>query len=382
MCTCVAGEEGKEKKRKREEEKEKKGEKKKKKTKKVDEGDDPQWSADVELDDEEQNDLMEEKRQNELEDIEADLRAEEEQAQQTLDNNLDEALQGTTTSFGDDEQVRVETDVEEDEMKTFETWSVTCREAKRHFYLTNTNTGHCTCPDHTTVGYICKHLFRGLLMCGKTMRDLPSTVTNAPHLCNDVDVCKATDVDMMYDSDLVRVNYKSAVEDRAELPPGGSPTSSRPSSPPRPPSPPLPSTSPSLGKPTPERNLNLAKDILRSKWLQDVKILNTWAHQEMPDEVYGQCQEVVNESVNQIRALLDEAMVPGDFTIFGRAKGSNSRVSHSITKNKSLRGTKRVMGKDEAEFPVKREKGRPKSNKPKLPRLETLKTLGEATSLP
>jgi hypothetical protein len=378
----VAGEEGKEKKRKREEGKEKKGEKKKKKTKKVDEGDDPQWSAEVELDDEEQNDLMEEERQNELEDIEAELRAEEEQAQQTLENNIDEAFQGTTTSFEDDEQVRAETDVEEDETRTFETWSVTCREAERHFYLTNINIGHCTCPDHTTVGYICKHLFRGLQMCGKTMRDLPSTVTNAPHLCNDVDVCKATDVDMMYDSDLVRVNHKSAVEDSAESPPEASPTSSRPSSPPLPPSPPLPSTSPSLGEPTPERNLNLDKDILRSKWLQDVKILNTWAHQEMPDEVYGQCQELVNESVNQIRALLDEAMVPGDFTIFGRAKGSNSRVSHSITKNKTLRGTKTVAGKGEAEFVEKRGKGRPRENKPKLPRWETLETLGETTSLP
>lgn len=378
----MAGEEGKEKKRKREEEKEKKGEKKKKKTKKVDEGDDPQWSAEVELDDEEQNDLMEEQRQNELEDIEADLRAEEEQAQQKLDNNMDEALQGTTTSFEDDEQVRVETEVEEDETRTFETWSVTCREAERHFYLTNTNTGHCTCPDHTTVGYICKHLFRGLQICGKTMRDLPSTVTNAPHLCNDVDVCKATDVDKMYDSDLVRVNYKSAVEDSAELPPVGSPTSSRPSSPPLPPSPPLPSTSPSLGEPTPERNLNSDKDILRSKWLQNAKIINTWAHQEMPDEVYGQCEEVVKESVNKIRALLDEAMVPGDFTIFGKAKGSKSRVSHSITKNKTLRGTKTVAGNDEAEFPKGKERGRPRENKPKLPRWETLETLGETTSLP
>jgi hypothetical protein len=47
--------------------------------------------------------------------MEEDLRAEEEQARQTLDNNMDEALQGTTTSFEDDEQVRVETDVEEDE---------------------------------------------------------------------------------------------------------------------------------------------------------------------------------------------------------------------------------------------------------------------------
>jgi hypothetical protein len=182
---------------------------------------------------------------------------------------------------------------------------------------------------------------------------------------------------MMYDSDLVRVKYKYAVEDSAESPPEGSRTSSRPSSPPLPPSPPLPSTSPSLGEPTPERNLNLAKDILR----RIVKTLNTWVHQEMPDEVHGQCQELVNESVNQIRALLDEAMVPGDFTFFGRAKGSNSRVSHSITKNKSLRGAKTVAGKDELSSRLI-EKKDALMGKPKLPRWDTLETLGETTSLP
>jgi hypothetical protein len=65
----------------------------------------------------------------------------------------------------------------------------------------------------------------------------------------------------------------------------------------------------------------------------------------MPDEVYGQCQELVNESVNQIRALLDEAMVPGDFTIFDRAKAQIAESPTASQKTRPHVGQRRLRVK-------------------------------------
>eukprot|EP00959_Pyramimonas_sp_CCMP1952_P259473 5424991-Pyramimonas_sp.AAC.1 len=75
----------------------------------------------------------------------------------------------------------------------------------------------------------------------------------------------------------------------------------------------------------------------------------------MPDAVYLQCEKEVTECTNAIRDILKAATMPGEFTVFRKAKGSNSRTPHNITKNKTLRGTKRSAL--EPEFSEGRERG-------------------------
>lgn len=55
-------------------------------------------------------------------------------------------------------------------------------------YLTNIRMGTCSCPDRVVVGFVCKHLFCALQHAGKDISALPKTVTEAPHLCVDLEI--------------------------------------------------------------------------------------------------------------------------------------------------------------------------------------------------
>ena len=65
----------------------------------------------------------------------------------------------------------------------------------------------------------------------------------------------------------------------------------------------------------------------------------------------------------------------GEFGITGRAKGSKARTTHSITKGKSLRGTKG------GEFKRRQGRGRPREKKPALPNVKDIGTLDDITNL-
>ena len=346
----------------------------------------------------EENDKKEQELQHELEDIEEDLREEEEMIQQSLEEDLMGAMRGEVSNIREEESGDAGLDLHQGEKEQFERWVEDCKKKQEHVYITNVVTGECSCPDQSTVGYVCKHLFRALQLSGKTMLDLPSSVVNAPHLSNDVEVCRTAFIDSpieqqddcgsfdwghvtMTHPDVVKVTFEPTTtpEDAPELPaPGDAEPPLQPSGPT------IASTSAVhsqlIERAAAEKNLAKAKAVSQSKWLQEAKVITSWANLEMPDEVYMQLQQMLSNCADAMREVLKAATVPGEFTVVGKAKGSRSRTPHSITNNKSLRGTKRnADGKDE--FVKKRGRGRPRENKSALPRWDTLKKLGDLSTV-
>ena len=346
---------------------------------------------------EQDEDAKEEQRADELEAIEDEMRDAEDILDAGLEQDVCDALNGEVSKHKDDDDGAVEElTMEEGEKNLFEEWLKRCRDTKQHVYVTNISTGECTCPDQATVGYVCKHLFRGLHLAGKTMLDLPSSVTGKPHLTNDMEVCKTTFVDVPFEQqedcgmygwgsvsmthpDVVKVSFghtpaldtahaqHSHLHDSSNTPPSN--TDSIPK---------LPTTA--SERAAAEESLRSAKALSLSRWLQNLKMQTSWAHSEMPDEVFFQCEKIVEKCTSEIRDVLKAATVPGEFTVFGKAKGSNSRTPHSTTKNKTLQGTKRNAG--EPDFVQGKEKGRKKNkNKKTLVPWDKLKKLGVPSTL-
>ena len=308
-----------------------------------------------------------------LEDFEEHLLEVEEEKQAALERDLDKVLNGDNSStLLADEDVGEDDKEEEGESTTFQGWLKRCVEEQRHFYLTNIHTGECACPDRSMVAYICKHLMRGLHMSGNTMMDLPWSVVNAAHLCNDVEACKGVRMGVRRDTMVVNPSKGSSPDTEAcEYP---LQDDGPPPSPPSSPSPVAasPSTSPSTaGEPTPDSNLQSmpTRRMMQNQCEQGLKVLTSYAHAEMPDEVYSSFTEKVEELLQTAREIFQEASVPGEFGVMGKGKGSQSRKTHSITHNKTLRGTKGN------EYDTCRTKGRPGLNKPKLPDWQTINSL-------
>lgn len=126
---------------------------------------------------EEQEEAKEEQLEDELEDIEDELREAEDSDQC---NSQRDALDLLDSSDGDIGDVREDLvfDLERCENDEFEKWAKECKAQDKHVYITNIITGECSCPDRSTVGYVCKHIFRALHISGKTFLDLPRSVTD------------------------------------------------------------------------------------------------------------------------------------------------------------------------------------------------------------
>ena len=325
-------------------------------------------------------DSLEDEMEDTLEEIEAELREAQEEDEAAFERDVDGMLEGDTSGApapqaGEDASAAEE--LAAGESSTFQEWVRRCQQEHRHCYATDILTGRCTCPDNSTVGYICKHLFRGLQISGKTMRDLPSSVVNAAHLSNDLEACEeAGRTDDRTDTVVVNPTITSSPdEEQEDAPPPPSPS-------PSPRAAASPSTSPSTaGDATPESgNLHAGgatRQTMQSQIEQRLKVLTSYAHAEMPDEVYSTLWVKIEEVTQTIRDVLREASVPGEFGVMGKAKGSTSRRSHSITKNRNLRGTSGAPN-----FQAQNSRGRPRAvNKKALPAWQTLKTLADTTSL-
>eukprot|EP00976_Prorocentrum_cordatum_P067689 1178849-Prorocentrum_minimum.AAC.3 len=224
------------------------------------------------------------------------------------------------------------------------------------------------------------------------MLDLPVSVTGAAHLSNDLGVCKRAFIDTPFEEqadcgsfdwgsgsmchpDVVKVSF--APTPTEDVPQSDLDSPSQSSWDPSPSSPPPNPTAPTA---TSERATAERATLSQSRWLQNVKMLTSWANLEMPDAVYLQCEQEVTQCANAIRDILKAATVPGEFTVFRKAKGSNSRTPRSITKNKTLRGTKRNAAAPE--FVEGKERGRKKNkNKTALIPWERLKKLGVPRTL-
>ena len=104
----------------------------------------------------------------------------------------------------------------------------------------------------------------------------------------------------------------------------------------------------------------------------------SYAHQEMPDDIYAQFADNVGRFIDEQRTLFRTASVGGEFGIKGLAKGSKARRTTSVTKGESLRGTKGTKG---GEFQRRQGKGRPRGKRPALPEVKDIGTLDDITNL-
>ena len=318
--------------------------------------------------------------EEDLEEIEEHLREAEEENQAAIERDLYTELEGDGSGpVLADKDVGAEDKVEEGESTKYQGWLKRCQEEHRHYYVTNIHTGECWCPDRTMVGSICKHLMSGLHMSGKTMLDLPWSVINAAQLSNDEEVCKGVRMDVRRDTMVVNPSKGSSPDTEAceyPLQDDGPPPSPPSTTPPRAASPfTSPSTAP--GATMPDSNLQppAERRIMQNQCEQRLKVLTSYAHAEMPSEVYSIFTEKVEELYQTAHKIFQEASVPGEFGLMGKAKGSQSRQTHSITGNRTLRGTKA------GEFNRTRTKGRPTQKKPKLPDWRNIKSLTEVDKL-
>ena len=73
-------------------------------------------------------------------------------------------------------------------------------------YTTNLLEGTCDCPDFKQRRLICKHLFRGLAVCGKGITTLPDTLLKAPHMTFD----HASSLNVSYDTPYAKLGGQGA----------------------------------------------------------------------------------------------------------------------------------------------------------------------------
>eukprot|EP00976_Prorocentrum_cordatum_P025427 516389-Prorocentrum_minimum.AAC.1 len=58
---------------------------------------------------------------------------------------------------------------------------------------------------------------------------------------------------------------------------------------------------------------------------QDIKVLTSLLHAEMPNEVYAKFVENLQECLQKTREMFQATSLPGEFGVMGKAKGSRSR---------------------------------------------------------